>query len=81
MITSSFIFMHRIQHIHREIMGQFFARLLEFQLFLRPQSSTNQWQVIPIAMENNPSYLTTKWQVTGIKWQDGRPLLPPNPDT
>jgi hypothetical protein len=48
--------MHRIQHIHREITGQIFARLNELELFFWPQSSTNQRQVIPIAVENNPIF-------------------------
>jgi hypothetical protein len=54
MIACSFIFMHRIQQIYREITGQFFDRLVEFGLFFWPQSSTNQRQLIPIVVDNNP---------------------------
>jgi hypothetical protein len=47
-------FMPKIQHLHRETAGKFFARLLEFGLFFWPQNPPNRWQVIPIVLENNP---------------------------
>jgi hypothetical protein len=54
MIACCFIFMHRIQNIHRKIMGQFFDRLVELGLLFWPRDSTNRGQLIPIAVENNP---------------------------